>query len=566
MRIRSILGPMRFFHGVCFFLALAGGVSCASGASDGARAKSSVALEPVDASRFIQVSGTRYRAPDGSAWIGRGIAFGNAVWQNPKTASSFQHHRLSDYKRARDMGFNSVRFYLNYALFESDSKPGAYKDEGFAWIDQNIAAAREAGVGLILNMHFPQGGFQSNGNGDALWTNRKNQDRLVALWKEIARRYRAEPTVIGYGPVNEPVPVSGMDEWERLAQRLITAIREVDAHHIIFIERAIWLKSGTTPDVQERHFFPRVRDPSRQLALEFHFYEPMGFTHQNTSWTSWKGFYSTYPDESRVALADGRWAGLAEAGSPLSPGTYSWVETGGIPVMPDNPEWLIAYPVLQAQSLGTQGRVWLDGLKVEASSDGGTSYVTVGETDGASSAGWDFWSSDGSGSFSLSSASGSAPRRLCVTGTASDANITYRGFPIVMRPGMIYRAFARVRADSVSQGALVRLRLDYYSGKGLTAWNKRSLETIIGEYIAYANKEGLPLYLGEFGTAADSFRAGRGGITWVEDMLDILVKNGISYNYHTWRESPFGIHQHDDGYADPARMNLPLVEAFRRLQ
>src|SRR5574344_946521 len=116
---------------------------------------------------------------------------------------------MEDYGRVKAMGFNSVRFYINYALFESDSRPGQYREQGFSWLDQNIAAARDQGVGLILNMHYPQGGFQSNGAGDALWNSKKNQDRLVALWKEIAKRYRGEPVIIGYGLVNEPVPVHG---------------------------------------------------------------------------------------------------------------------------------------------------------------------------------------------------------------------------------------------------------------------------------------------------------------------------------------------------------------------
>ena len=43
------------------------------------------------------------------------------------------------------MGFNSVRFYLNYGLFEDDSKPYEYKESGFEWIDRNVEWAKENG-------------------------------------------------------------------------------------------------------------------------------------------------------------------------------------------------------------------------------------------------------------------------------------------------------------------------------------------------------------------------------------------------------------------------------------
>ncbi len=524
-------------------------------------------LEPVDSSMFIQTDGTRFRAPDGSVWIGRGVAFGNSVWSNPQSPSSFRHHRMSDYARAREMGFNSVRFYLNYALFESDASPGKYKEEGFEWIDRNVEAAKANGVSLVLNMHYPQGGFQSNGNGDALWKNEKNQDRLVALWREIARRYRAEPAIAGYGPLNEPVPVNGLGEWESLAQRIIDAIRETDVNHIIFVERAIWVKSGGTEKDRARLFFPeRLRDPSNRLALEFHFYEPMGFSHQNTSWTRYKGQFARYPDDSRVELEGGRWAGFSEAGKPLPSGTFDWQEAGGNSVEPANPEWLVAYPVLQAQGLGERGRVWLEGLVVEASTDGGATYGTIGTAPGTTLDGWGFWSVDGSGSHDLRGAPGSSGPRLSVAGTKSDANVTFSAMPIVLKPGVTYRLAGRVRGTSVAPGAVVRLRLDYHAGTSISSWNREFLESALRSYVDYSRERGLPLYLGEFGIASDAFRENRGGLAWIEDMLDLLVSNDISYNYHTWRESPFGIHQHDDGYADPARMNKPLVEALKRLQ
>lgn len=520
----------------------------------------------VDSSRFIQVDGTMFRTPDGRPWIGRGVAFGNSVWNNPSEATSFKHHRMEDYGRVKAMGFNSVRFYINYALFESDSRPGQYREQGFSWLDQNIAAARDQGVGLILNMHYPQGGFQSNGAGDALWNSKKNQDRLVALWKEIAKRYRGEPVIIGYGLVNEPVPVHGIEEWEALAQRLITAIREVDAHHIIFVERAIWLKSGSSNEISSRLFFPKgLSDPSRQLALEFHFYEPMGFTHQNTSWTGWKGLYASYPDEGRIEVEDAQWAGFARASHALPAGNTSWRELGGTPVTCENPSYLVAYPTVQTQGLGAKGRVWIEELRVEASSDGGVTWSQLGLIEGSSLSGCDFWSSDGSGSLSLTHGKGKNDKTITVSGTGGDANITFRGIPIVCDKNQTYRLTGRLRGESVSKTAMVRLRLDFYSGKSLTAWNKRNLESRLASYITYARQQGVPLYLGEFGLASDAFREQRGGLNWVEDMLDILVSNNMSYNYHTWKESAFGIYQNDSGYADPSRVNSPLEQAFIRM-
>lgn len=525
------------------------------------------ALPPVDTSFFVQTDGTRFRAPDGSPWVGRGVAFGNAVWSNPQSAADFQHHRMSDYRVLKEMGFNSVRFYINYALFESDNRPYRYKQSGFDWIDRNIEAARAEGIRLILNMHYPQGGFQSNGNGDALWTNRANQDRLVALWKEIAFRYRAEPVIIGYGPVNEPVPVHGMNEWEALLQRIIDAIREVDSHHIIFAERAIWLKNGHTDEIRSNLEFPQnITDPAGQLALEFHFYDPMPFTHQNTSWTSYNGLNASWPDENRLDLRGGRWASFAEAGQNMASGTFDWREAGGTLVRPDRDEWLVAYPVLQAHSIGTRGSVWIDRIVVEESADNGETFTTVKETPGNTENGWDFWSHNKSGAFSLSRPDAVTGNRLSVSGTTGDANITWRQGGIFLEKGKTYRFSARLKGRNIAKDATVRLRLDFYTGEAVRVWNRAYLEDLVDSYVEHAKNRDLPLYLGEFGLAADAFEEGRGGLQWIEEMLDILVSRNITYNYHTWRESAFGIFRNNVGYADPAQAFKPLVETFTRLQ
>jgi hypothetical protein len=61
------------------------------------------------------------------------------------------------------------------------------------------------------------------------------QDRTVNLWEAFATRYRDNPWVAGYNPINEPY-----DPGEALImpvyRRLVDAIRAIDPHHLIFLE------------------------------------------------------------------------------------------------------------------------------------------------------------------------------------------------------------------------------------------------------------------------------------------------------------------------------------------
>src|SRR5882672_2450782 len=172
---------------------------------------------PPAAPSFLKARGTDIVDADGERVFLKGISLGNQVWTNVALPDD---HAQVDFARLAAMGANSTRFLLKYRTFEDDTAPGVYKSAGWHWIDENIAWAKQNGMYLILNMHVPPGGFQSNGEGGQLWSDPSNQDRLAALWKAIAQRYAGEPTIAGFGLLNEPEPLVDRQQWRDLASRL----------------------------------------------------------------------------------------------------------------------------------------------------------------------------------------------------------------------------------------------------------------------------------------------------------------------------------------------------------
>ncbi|WP_374403091.1 glycoside hydrolase family 5 protein [Niveibacterium sp.] len=236
------------------------------------------APETVGPHGFLHAAGARWVDGAGMPVRLRGIAFGNEVYsKNPLPTA---HHGEADYARLRAMDMNLVRFYLYYGTLEDDAAPFHYKDEGWAWLDRNIAWARAHGVYLILNVHAPQGGFQSLGEGGALWSQPANQDRFVAMWRAIAARYANEPVIAGYDLLNEPVVPHDKREWQRLAQRTANAIREVDRRHSVIVERVNAVAGKWDNDAEMN--FVTIDDPN--VVYTFHFYEPFAFTHAHAPW------------------------------------------------------------------------------------------------------------------------------------------------------------------------------------------------------------------------------------------------------------------------------------------
>ena len=103
---------------------------------------------------FVHAVGQYIIGTDGERLELRGMAMGNNVYMN-MPEPNYKHHTEKSYKELSEMGFNCVRFYINYQLFEDDKKPYTYKKSGFDWLDKNIRWAKKYSIGIIINMHCP---------------------------------------------------------------------------------------------------------------------------------------------------------------------------------------------------------------------------------------------------------------------------------------------------------------------------------------------------------------------------------------------------------------------------
>jgi len=182
-------------------------------------------------------------------------------------ADNFYDEWLKDQTQQADIdsmaswGFNSIRLPINYDLFTLPVKdePVAGKNtwlpEGFKMVDDLLKWCKKNKMYLILDLHAAPGGQGtdlpiSNRNPDepSLWRSQANQNKTVALWKELATRYASEPYIGGYDILNETnwgftdtADAHGINEKDnsRLRDffiRITKAIREVDKNHIIYLE------------------------------------------------------------------------------------------------------------------------------------------------------------------------------------------------------------------------------------------------------------------------------------------------------------------------------------------
>ena len=253
-------------------------------------------------SKFVTVRGKEFISPAGTPLLLKGINLGN--WLLPegymfkfKSANSprliytvlnqligedeakrfWKEYRdnyitLDDIRFIKQSGFNSVRLPFSYRLFVSEGEPQTLDGPGYELVDRAVAWCKQEGLFVILDMHAAPGG-QTGDNIDDSWgypflfDSPESQELTAKIWRKLAARYAKDPTVIGYDLLNEPIAHYFESDnlepkLEPLYQRIVSAIREVDPNHVVFLGGARW-------DTNVKVFGAPV---DKKLAYTFHKY------------------------------------------------------------------------------------------------------------------------------------------------------------------------------------------------------------------------------------------------------------------------------------------------------
>jgi hypothetical protein len=156
------------------------------------------------------------------------------VWSN----SPSKTWRKARYDSMAVKGFNSVRFVLYWDDFEPSK--GRFDRTSLATLDTAVARAKGAGLLVVLDMIHLWGPHgladipKWAQSGDSVASVQANADAYLRM---LARRYRDEPAVAAYDPVNEPhrSPID-QNAVLRMYDGLIATIRQVDRDKVVLVE------------------------------------------------------------------------------------------------------------------------------------------------------------------------------------------------------------------------------------------------------------------------------------------------------------------------------------------
>ena len=185
-----------------------------------------------------------------------------------------------DVKLIDSLGFDHIRLPIDEEQMWDET--GKRNEDAFALMKNFLSWSENAGLRVIIDLHILRS-HHFNEAEKPLWTVPAEQDKFIALWKDLSAFLKEYPTgMIAYEPMNEPV-ADDPEQWNQLLARLIDSIRTWEPERVLVLGSNRWQSADTFDKL-------RVPEGDPNIILSYHFYEPFFLTHYQAGWTNLKDF------------------------------------------------------------------------------------------------------------------------------------------------------------------------------------------------------------------------------------------------------------------------------------
>ncbi len=305
-----------------------------------------------------------------AARLGRGVNLGNAL-EGPEEGAWGMVIEEAFFGLIREAGFDTVRVPIRWSAHALTTSPYTVDPVFFARIDWVIEQSLAHDLNVAINVHHYDELFAAP---------EEHAERFVAIWEQIARRYRDLPDGVYFELLNEPHDRLDVARWNALLAETIEVIREIDTVHTLIVGSAEWnsianLRTLVLPEGEDN------------VIATVHYYDPFLFTHQGAEWVgpeigtlgvTWPG----PPDEEVALVPEARqveWVRLwfmrynqtRGSQNPASPDlivsafdmVQEWSEAHGVPV------WLGEFGAYSTADMASRAR-WTATVRREAEARG----------------------------------------------------------------------------------------------------------------------------------------------------------------------------------------------------
>jgi len=171
------------------------------------------------------------------------------------------------FELAARAGFDHVRLPVRFNAYADTKAPYALDEEFLKKVDWAIAEALSRKLAIIVDLHHYE---------ELMEAPEAHHERALAIWTHVAQRYATQPPDVLFELLNEPCKKLEPAKNNRLARDLITAIRKTNPTRTLIVDSYFWAAADQLGQLD------LPEDPN--LAVSFHMYQPILFTHQGADW------------------------------------------------------------------------------------------------------------------------------------------------------------------------------------------------------------------------------------------------------------------------------------------
>lgn len=167
------------------------------------------------------------------------------------------------------MRLDSVWLPVRWSAHAQLDSPFTIDPAFFERVDWAVRQALDRGLKVVLNVHhYDELNLDPEGE----------RERFLALWTQIAVRYRQESDALYFEVLNEPQAGLTADRWNALLADVLSVVRRSNPDRFVIVGPA---EFNTIAQLPALH----LPEQDHNLVVTFHYYSPMAFTHQGASWT-----------------------------------------------------------------------------------------------------------------------------------------------------------------------------------------------------------------------------------------------------------------------------------------
>jgi len=196
----------------------------------------------------------------------RGLNLGNAL-DAPSEGEWGVTLTEQHFEGVATAGLDHVRLPVRFSAHAAHQRPFTLEPSFLQRVDWAIERATVRRLSVVVDLHHYN---------ELMDDPKAHMERFVAIWRQIAERYKDRPPTVAFELVNEPCKNLTPVLLNELVKQTIPVVRESNPTRLIIVDSYSWAAS---------EYLNKLELPEdARIVASFHMYQPILFTHQGADW------------------------------------------------------------------------------------------------------------------------------------------------------------------------------------------------------------------------------------------------------------------------------------------